>query len=162
MRRKRGRGRRRRPRAGLLTPFPGGSGQLSAGTKTGCPSRAGRWRERRSGGSRSRQGALRRPIPPGSTAPGTEKPRWSAMWRARPCARVRPAARRETRWWRRVALHPLGPSGRGEKRRPHESGAGKSFEVPDIGQARYPDGSPRAAKNRGDGACLDSAAKACA
>ncbi len=42
MRRKRGRGRLRRLRAGLVTPLPGGLGSPSARNYVGLPSMAGR------------------------------------------------------------------------------------------------------------------------
>jgi hypothetical protein len=64
----------RRPRAGLVTPHPGGPGQPSAGTKTGCL----QWLDvagTKDGGSRPDQGREERFRPaPGSAAPGTEKP----------------------------------------------------------------------------------------
>ena len=50
---------------------------------------------------------------PGSTVPGTEKPRWSAVWRTCLSQRHVNAARRWTRWLRRTALHSLASAGDG-------------------------------------------------
>ena len=74
----------RRPRASLVSLHSGGPGQPSAGIKTGCL----QWLDAagtKAGGSPPDKGRqVRRPLlsRPEATAPGTEKPRWSAAGRA--------------------------------------------------------------------------------
>jgi hypothetical protein len=74
MRRKRGRGGMRRPRARLVPSHPGGLGQPSGPTMGICLE----WLDAvrmKAGESRPDRGPRRASSAPGSTAPGTEKPR---------------------------------------------------------------------------------------
>ena len=119
----------RRPRAGTnVPPLPGGPGQPSDPTKGVCLE----WLDavwRKGGESRPDQGLAQATHPhPEVTAPGTEKPRWSAERRPHPSKED--AARRKDPV-RHSVLRPLDLF-EGEKR---------------------DDGVPGAAKNTGDGAC---------
>ena len=83
MRRHGGREGMRRPRAGFASLPPGGPGQPSAPTTRGRLHWAGRGADeggRKPAGSGARLGPRPRPE---ATAPGTEKPRWSAERRPR-------------------------------------------------------------------------------
>ena len=83
MRRHGGREGMRRPRAGFASLPPGGPGQPSVPTTRDCPS-VGWTRRGRRRAKAYRIGARLGPRPrPEATAPGTEKPRWSAERRPR-------------------------------------------------------------------------------
>jgi hypothetical protein len=102
----RGRGSQPHPREAPAKP--------SAGTKTGRL----QWldaADAKGGGSRPDEGTQGVPRPSGSTAPGTEKPRWSAAGRASSSPRT-PAPPGVDCYGRLAALHPLARRERGQER----------------------------------------------
>jgi hypothetical protein len=102
-------GWRRRPLLRLVTAGSGGPGQPSAGITTGCL----QWLDAagtKAGGSPPDKGSQKRhPLlsRPEATAPGTEKPRWSAAGRA-PFAKGARASLKRGQDGRHAALRPLG------------------------------------------------------
>lgn len=150
MRRKLGRGRLRRLRAGLVTSLPGGLGTPSVPTKRDRLL----WLDaaRKKGGEscphRGPQGLRPRPE---VTAPGTEKPRWSAAGRAS-FAKDAHAARRELNGCASRRSIPSGlPEGqRSTRRKPGETTAhpapqrigamalGYALVIPGPAQTRRP------------------------
>jgi len=142
----RGRSHETQTRAGEVAAPAGGARNPASGRPRpavrpyyeGLPSMAGRGGRRRVAGAARMEGPTSLSgRPPGSTAPGTEKLRWSAE-RRRAFAKARAAARR-------MMVAPLGaPSPRllpGAKRK-----------APRLGQGY---GLPGAAKNTGADACPD-------
>ena len=126
MRRKRGRGRMRRLRAGLVTPSPGGLGQPSVPTMRDCLEWLDAARTK-GGGSCPDRGRRSLPVRARKLRPrGQKSPPWSAEWRARlRQARQRPEAL--DCWLRRSALHSLGLA-RGPNKGP--AIAGREYGAP--------------------------------
>ncbi len=83
MRRHDGWGRMRRPRAWFAATPPGGPGSPSAPTTWGCL----QWLD--VAWMKGGESCLDEVSAPGSTVPGTEKPRWSVVWRNVPVAKAR-------------------------------------------------------------------------
>jgi len=104
------------------------------------------WRERRRAeahrieGAESLSGSA-----PGSTAPGTEKPRWSAAGRS-VLRQGRPRRKAWNRWWRHAALHPPRTLCGGRLPRPPCCGGTRACPPKPEGRRRETTGLPGAAQ----------------
>ena len=123
-------GQVRRPRAGFVTPHSGGPGTRSGGIRTAPPGARLDWDWHSASSQETR-------------TRGQKSPQWSAEGR--------PSARAKRKGHASQACRAAAPAAQGASQAPASLGA----PLPSLGAKGRPrhDGVPRAAKNRGDGAC---------